>query len=147
MLQIADNVIVQTNQFTDLMEQKTVEFSAETPLPEDVEQALTDSFVTQVEDCARRDAQTGNYMSEEFNALWKGQQARYISPERDNAIARVSALADALRQKGQGSENIVSLFGPFYTASIHVSNFDDDAYEQLAELLGEDFLKYYSERH
>lgn len=144
MIQIAENVIVQPNQFTDLMEHIIVEFDAETPLLESVEQALTDAFVTQVEDCARRDAQSGNRMSEEFNALWKGQQARYISPERDDAIARVSALADALRQEGQGSENIVSLFGPFYTASIHVSNFDDDAYALLAEWdLAGDFLEYY----
>lgn len=144
MIQIAENVIVQPNQFTDLMEHKFVEFDAETPLLEGVKQTLTDAFVTQIEDCAKRDAQTGNRMSEEFNALWQEQQARYISPEREDAIARVSALANALRQEGRGGENIVSLFGPFYTAGIHVSNYDDDAYALLAEWdLNGDLLEYY----
>lgn len=54
MLQIAENVIVQLNQFTDLIERKVLDLDA--PLLERVEQALTDSFVAQVEDCASRDA-------------------------------------------------------------------------------------------
>lgn len=142
MIQIAESVIVQLNGFTDLIEHKFLDLDA--PLLERVEQALTDPFVTQIEDCARRDAQNGTHMSEEFHALWKEQQAQYISPERDGAIARVSALADALRQEGRNGESIVTLFGPFYTASIHVNKIDDEAYEMLASLdLLDDFLEYY----
>ena len=95
LLLVAENVVVQLNGFTDLIESQP--FNTEAPLLERVEQALTDSFVAQVEDRARQDAQTGNYMSEEFNELWQNQQTQYVSPERDDAIARVSALADALR--------------------------------------------------
>ena len=135
LLLIAENVIVQVNRFTDLIEYQV--FDADVPLLEGVEQALTDSFVEQIEDCARRDAQTGNRMSEEYNTLWKDQQARYVSPERDSAIARVSALTDALWQEGRSGECIVSLFGPFYTASIYVSDFD---YETLE---AHDLLEYH----
>lgn len=65
MLQIAESVIVQLNGFTDLIEHKFLDLDA--PLLDREEQALTDSFVTQIEDCARRDAQNGIHMSEEFN--------------------------------------------------------------------------------
>ena len=143
LLLVAENVVVQLNGFTDLIESQP--FNTEAPLLERVEQALTDSFVAQVEDRARQDAQTGNYMSEEFNELWQNQQTQYVSPERDDAIARVSALADALRQEDrQSSENIVSLFGPFYTARIRVNKIDDEAYEMLAGLdLIDGYLEYY----
>ena len=140
-LQIAENVIVQVNQFADLIEYKNLDPDA--PLAYRVEQALTDSFVAQVEECARRDAQTGDHMSEEYNELWKGQQAQYVSPERDETITRVSALADALRQEGWNGENIVSLFGPFYTARIHVNRIDDEAYDVFSSLDAiDDVLEY-----
>ena len=132
LLLIAENVIVQLNRFTDLTEYQV--FDGKAPLLEGVEQALTDSFVEQIEDCARRDAQTGNRMSEEYNTLWMNQQAQYVSPERDSAIARVSALTDAFWQEGRNGECIVSLFGPFYTSSIYISEFDKktlDAYDLL----------------
>ena len=122
MLQIAENVIVQLNRFTDLMELEISEFDADAPLLEGVEQALTDSFVAHVEDCARRDAQTENYMSEEYSQLWKDQLTQYfVPPGRDDALARISALTDTLHEEGRYGETIVSLFGPFYTASIFVS--------------------------
>lgn len=140
MLQIAENVQVQINQFSDLTEIQL--FDSEAPLMERVKQALTNSFVAQVEDCAKQDAHTGNYMSEKFNTLWMDQQNRYVSPERDDAIARVTALADSLWQEGWGGESIVSLFGPFYTASIHVSDFDDESYKMLAD---SGLLEYYSD--
>lgn len=127
LLLIAENVIVQLNSFTDLTEYQVAD--GEAPLLEGVEQALTASFVEQIEDCARRDAQTGNRMSEEYDTLWKKQQAQYVSPERDNAIARVSALTDALWQEGRSGECIVSLFGPFYTSSIYISEFDYETLE------------------
>lgn len=129
---IAENVIVQANRFPDLIEYQV--FDDEAPLLECVEQVLTNSFMEQIKDCARRDAQTGNRMSEEYNTLWKEQQAQYVSPERDRAIARVSALTDALWREGRSGECIVNLFGPFYTASIYVSEFDYetlDAYDLL----------------
>lgn len=137
MIQIAESVIVHPIQFTDLIEIQTD--GSEAPLLEAVERALTEDYVAQVEDCARRASQTGNYASKEYERLWKGQQAKYVSPERDEAVARVSALADVLRQEGRTGETIVSLFGPFYTASIRVSKFDDSAYE----LLPEEFIEHY----
>ena len=137
LIQIAENVIVHPIQFADLIEIQTDD--PEAPLLEAVERALTEDYVAQVEDCARRAAQTGNYASKEYDRLWKDQQARYVSPERDDAVARVSALADALRQEGRIGETIVSLFGPFYTASIRVSNIDNAAYE----LLPEEFVEHY----
>ena len=135
LLLIAENVIVQLNSFTDLIEYQVSDVEA--PLLEGVEKALTEDYIAQVEDCARRDAQAGNYMSAEYYRLWKDQQAKCISPERDDAIARVSALADSLWQEGRSGECIVSLFGPFYTASIYVSDFD---YETLE---AHDLLEYH----
>lgn len=129
MLQIAENVVVQLNRFTDLMELQIAEFDAEAPLLEGVEQALTDSFVGQVEDCARRDAQTGNRMSEEYNQLWKDQLTQYyVPPGREDALARISALTDMLHEEGRYGETIVSLFGPFYTASISVGHHSTNAH-------------------
>ena len=142
LLLVAENVIVQLNRFTDLLEIQTAN-EGEAPLLEAVEQALTETYVAQVEDCARRAAKTGNYASEEYDQLWNDQMARYISPEREESVARVSALADALRQEGRAGENIVSLFGPFYTASIYVSWYDDDDYALLAEYGMSDTLEYY----
>ena len=80
-------------------------------------------------------------MSEEYDQLQSDQTARYISPEREEALARVSALTDALRKEGRSGENIVSLFGPFYTATICVS--DDVDYALLAEYGMLDTLEYY----
>ena len=140
MLYIADNVIVYLNRFTDLidLELDKLGMTETEPLLEGVEQALTDSFVAQIEDRARLDAQTGNYLSEEYDKLCNDQMARYhISPEREEVMARVSALADALRREGRYGETIVSLFGPFYTAHIHVSRSD---YDFLAQY---DMLEYY----
>ena len=136
MLYIANNVIVHLNRFTDLMDLQLDKLDVTGPLFEVVEKSLTDSFVTQIEDCAKLDAQTGNYMSEEYNKLWKEQMAQYISPDREEVMARVSALADALRQEGRYGETIVSLFGPFYTASIQVRKYDYDflaAYDLLED--------------
>lgn len=118
MIWIGENVIVKLNRFSDLMELPVAD--TEVPLLYLVEQALTEEFVAQVEDCARRDAQTRNRMSEEYRQLADGQEARYISPDREDAIARVSVLADELAAKGVRGETITSLFGPFYTASIYV---------------------------
>ena len=140
LIQIAENVIVQLNRFADLIDIETAD-EGETPLLEAVEQALTETYVAQVEECAKRDAETGNYMSEEYDQLQSDQTARYISPEREEALARVSALTDALRKEGRSGENIVSLFGPFYTAAICVS--DDVDYALLAEYGMLDTLEYY----
>lgn len=140
LIQIAENVIVQLNRFADLIDIETAD-EGETPLLEAVEQALTETYVAQVEECAKRDAETGNYMSEEYDQLQSDQTARYISPEREEALARVSSLTDALRKEGRSGENIVSLFGPFYTAAICVS--DDVDYALLAEYGMLDTLEYY----
>lgn len=127
MIQIAESVIVKLNRFSDLMDIPVFD-DPNAPLDDLehhllplVEQALTDSFVAQVEDCARRDAQTGHRASEEYERLQADQMAQCISPNREDAIARVTLLADALYQEGRRGENIISLFGPFYTASIAVS--------------------------
>ena len=130
LFQIAESVIVKLSRFTDLMGMQVFDGldDLENNLLPLVEQTLTDSFVAEVEDCARRDAQTGTRMSEEFNQLWKRQEARYISPNREDAIVRVSALADALNQEGQQGESIISLFGPFYTASIMVDYYNTYAF-------------------
>lgn len=130
LIQIAENVIVKLSRFTDLMDMQVFDGldDLENNLLPLVEQTLTDSFVAEVEDCARRDAQAGTRMSEEFNQLWKEQEARCISPNREDAIVRVSALVDALNQEGRQGESIISLFGPFYTASIMVNYYNTYAY-------------------
>ena len=137
MLQIAENVTVQLNRFTDLVDLQLDKPDVDGPLLEGVEQALTNSFTARIEDCAKRDAQTGNYLSEEYYKLCKDQMTQHISPEREEVIARVSALADTLRRERRYGETIVSLFGPFYTASIYVSRYDYDF------LAANDMLEYF----
>lgn len=120
LLQIAENVVVDLNRFSDLITIPVFD-PEDAPLPELVERALSDaSFITRVQEYARADAQTGVYMSEEYNAFVRDYQARHISPEREGAIARVSELIDQYGQYQGGGENILCLFGPFYTTGVSV---------------------------
>ena len=63
-----------------------------------VKEALTDRFVRQVEDYAKKDAQKGEYMSSAYIHMQNTYIAQHVSPDRSGPMAQTSAtLQDALR--------------------------------------------------
>lgn len=120
LIQIGESVIVDLSRFSDLITIPV--FNPENATrPELVERALADApFIARVQEYARADAQAGVYMSEEYNTFVREYQARHISPEREEAIARVSQLIGRYSRYEGGGENILCLFGPFYTTGVSV---------------------------
>lgn len=128
LVQIAESVIVDLSRFSDLITIPVVDMEND-PLPELVERALADaSFVTQVQEYARRDARAGVYMPADYSAFAREYEARHISPEREAAIARVSELIGRYGRYEGGGENILCLFGPFYTTSVSVGTHNTTAH-------------------
>lgn len=120
LIRIAESVIVDLNRFSDLITIPVFD-PEDAPLPELVERALADApFIARVREYARADAQAGVYMSGEYNAFVRDYQARHISPEREEAIARVSQLIGRYSRYEGSGENILCLFGPFYTTGVSV---------------------------
>lgn len=118
LIRIAESVIVDLNRFSDLITIPVFD-PEDSELPELVERALGDApFIVRVQKYARADARAGVYMSEEYNAFVRDYQVRHISPEREEAIARITQLIDQYSRYEGGGENILCLFGPFYTASV-----------------------------
>ena len=95
------------------------------PLYGKVENALTDEFIAQVKECAKRDAAMGVYMSSDYEELKKARRAEYISPDRDSAIAQVSNL---LEDNQASSFNILCLIEPFCFANIRKDEYGISAH-------------------
>lgn len=120
LIQIAESVMVNLSRFSDLITIPVFD-TEDSTLLELVERTLADaSFIAQVQEYARVDAQLGVYMSEGYNAFVQDYRTRHISPEREDAIARVSELIGRYSRYEGSGENILCLFGPFYTTSVSV---------------------------
>lgn len=119
LVQVGESVIPDLNDLTGTMEISTFEPGTE-PLLDEVKEALDDGFLAQVEAYARRDASVNYYMQPDYNHMVKDYQTQHISPQRDEAIARVAPQVERLMAEGAPGEQILSLFGPFYSASISV---------------------------
>jgi len=90
------------------------------PLYGKVENAMTDEFVSQVKECAKRDAEMGVYMSSDYEKMTKTYREEHISPDRDSAIAQVSSL---LESDQASSYNVLCLIEPFCFANIQKSEY------------------------
>lgn len=117
LLLVAENAVVKLNRYDDLIDVRPVR-NEDGPLSPAVERVLTPEYVALVEDCARRTARSYDSGLEEYNRLWRAQLERELSPQRKQAIERVSAMVEAFSAEPGMGETILSLFGPFYTASI-----------------------------
>lgn len=141
LLQIGESVIPDLNDLTGTMEISTFEPGAE-PLLEEVKAALTDPFLAQVEAYARRDAAANYYMQPDYNQMVRDYQAQHLSPQREEAMARVSPQVERLQEAGTPGEHVLSLFGPFYSASIFVSYHATTAH--ICDEYGEMIASYHS---
>ena len=92
------------------------------PLYGKVEDAMTDEFVSQIQECAKGDAEMGVYMSSDYEEMTKAYRAEHISPERYSAIAQVSSLLE-LESDQASSDNILYLIEPFCFANIRKSEY------------------------
>lgn len=85
-----------------------------------VSSAMTDEYIAKIKEHAKKDALTGDYMQDDFNAMKQAYRNKYVSPDRSKAISQVSLMMNSRRTWNYG-QNILSLFGfglP-YTANIH----------------------------
>ena len=53
--------------------------------------AMTDGFVGQIKEMAKKDAQKGVYMSDEFGQMRLAQMRKYVSPNRSKPVAQAAA--------------------------------------------------------
>lgn len=120
MIQIAESVEIYQNNINDVFEIDTRD-AAEAPLCEQAELALTDGFVEQVKDYARRDAEVDIYMQSGYIDFVSAYKKTHILPERDAAIARVSAfIKDRSLTDGVVDSHVLCLVEPLYFADVSV---------------------------
>lgn len=99
-----------------------------------VKRAMTDGFVKQVQEQAKRDAKTGDYMTSTYRQMQNAQMKSCVSPDRSGPVAQTSAMIqDAVREAVDGMDRLLdALFGQ-YSAKVHVS-----AVGQTAEVYSPD---------
>ncbi len=120
LVQLAESVEVDLSRYSDMAEIQTAEVVEGPTLPA-VARALDGTFTARVEAFARRDAAAGVYMPRDYVDMVRNTCKHRVSPRRITAIRRVSALLDAIEPEEGLRQRVVSLFGPFYTASIDTS--------------------------
>lgn len=120
MIRIAESVEIYQNNINDVLEIDTND-SVEGPLCERVELALTDEFVEQIKDFARHDAEVNSYMRSGYMDFSAAYTKTHISPERDSAVARVSAFVeDCSLTDGVIEKHVLCLVEPLYFADVSV---------------------------
>lgn len=80
--------------------------------------SLSESYIQQIREQAKKDFAEGKYMTEDYNNMQKSYLAKNVSPNRAAAISQVSSFMNTItRASTQGS--ILDLFGMPYTANVH----------------------------
>lgn len=59
------------------------------------DKAMTDGFVAQIKEWAKKDAKVGDYMSDGFHQMRQAHMNKHISPDRSKPMAQVSQLIQA----------------------------------------------------
>ena len=122
MVRIAESVEIYQNNINDVFEIDTNNLP-DAPLCERVELALTDEFVEQVKEFARRDAEAGIYMRSGYIDFSAAYTKAHISPERDPAVARVSAFINDLSfTDGAVDHHVLCLVEPLYFADVAIGS-------------------------
>jgi hypothetical protein len=121
MVRIAESVEIYQNNINDVLEIDTDNL-LEGPLCEQVKLALTDEFVEKVKEYARRDAEANIYMQSDYIDFETAYTKAHISPERDSAVARVSAfIKDHSFTDGTVDNHVLCLVEPLYFVDVTVS--------------------------
>ena len=81
------------------------------------EKAMTDGFVSQIQEMAKKDAQKGVYMSEDFVQYRLSYMKRTVSPNRTQAVAR--AMASMQRAANQYGTLLMKLLDG-YSMEAHI---------------------------
>ena len=77
-----------------------------------VQKAMTDGYIEQIKEMAKRDAQNGTYMSDEFLQVKQTRKKAYISPDRSGPMTQVNSAMKALAQEQKRIEVYLErLFG------------------------------------
>lgn len=120
MIRMAESVEVYQKNINDVLEIDTND-SVEGPLCERVEQALTNEFVEQVKEFARRDAEVNIYMQSGYVDFVTAYKEAHLLPERDSAVTRVSAFVkDRSLTDGVIEKHVLCLVEPLYFADVSV---------------------------
>ena len=78
-----------------------------------VENAMTDGFVEQIKEMARKDAQTGVYMSDEFAQMRQAYKTRYVSPNRSGLQGQVMSFMQRAAMGGNRGNFLMRLLGGY----------------------------------
>ena len=81
------------------------------------EKAMTDGFVSQIQEMAKKDAQKGIYMSDDFVQYQLSYMKRTVSPNRTQAVAR--AMASMQRAANQYGTLLMKLLDG-YSMEAHI---------------------------
>lgn len=92
--------------------------------------AMTDGFIEQIKEMAKKDAQKGVYMSDEFGQLRLSHMRKYVSPNRSQSVAQAAAFIQkasnrygTLLAKLLGGYSMKAYVGGFYpTAEVYAPN-------------------------
>ena len=92
--------------------------------------AMTDGFVERIKEMAKKDAQKGIYMSDEFGQLRLSQMRKHVSPNRSKSVAqaaafiqRASNMYGTLIAKLLGGYSMKAYVGGLYpTAEVYAPN-------------------------
>ncbi len=127
MVRIAESVEIYQNNINDVFEIDTDDL-AEAPLCRQVELALTDEFVEQVKEYARRDAEAGIYMQSGYIDFVAAYTKTQFLPECDSVIARVSAfIKNYSFTDGVIDSHVLCLVEPLYFADVTVGYYQKTA--------------------
>lgn len=124
MVKFAESVKIYTNTINSAFESEPFGDEAVIGVPcEKVRQALTDEFVTSVKAYAKRDAEAGIYMQDDYHEMVNEYMYAHISPDRKTAIERASALMETYTAPGSPPSNhILCLVEPFCFVSMNTSD-------------------------
>ena len=104
-----------------------------------VENAMTDRFVEQIKEMARKDAQTGVYMSDEFAQMRQAYKTRYVSPNRSGLQGQVMSFMQRAAMGGNRGNFLMRLLGGYSmkaSLGIHSQYNTAEVFAPNGELVG-----------
>lgn len=78
-----------------------------------VGKAMTDGFVEKIKEMAKKDAQKGVYMSDEFTQMKQARKKTYVSPDRSGLQGRVMSFMQKAAAGGNRGTLLMRLLGGY----------------------------------
>lgn len=78
-----------------------------------VQKAMTDGYIEQIKEMAKRDAQNGTYMSDEFLQVKQARKKAYISPNRSGLQGQVMSIMQRAATGGSRGSLLMRLLGGY----------------------------------